>query len=62
MNKFLKFSLIYTISFVLIFTLNAALSMDETHGFFYLTPAKLLIRLVIAALITVNLYYRLDRK
>jgi hypothetical protein len=62
MNKILKFSIIYTISFVLIFTLNAALSMNETHGFFYLTPVKLFIRLVIAALITVNLYYRLDKK
>ena len=62
MNKFLKFSLIYLISFVLIYTLNATLSMDETHGFFYLTPAKLLIRLVVAAFITMNLYYRLDKK
>ena len=62
MNKFLSFLSIYIISFILIFTVNASLSMDENHGFFYLTPAKLLIRLVVAAFIAVNLYHRLEKK
>jgi len=62
MNKILKFAALYLICFASIFTLNGLLSMDETHGFFYLTPIKLIIRLMIAALISIQIHYRFIKK
>jgi len=60
MNNSIKLILIYIAAFAAIFTLNALLSMDATHGFFYLTPAKLVIRLMIALLITVQIVTKIN--
>jgi hypothetical protein len=57
-KNFLKVLLIYILVFVAVFTLNASFSMDETHGFFYLTPVKLTIRLIVSVMITANIYIR----
>lgn len=55
MKNWTKLLLIFLASFAAIFTLNGLLSMNETHGFFYVTPTKISIRLLTAFLITVNL-------
>jgi hypothetical protein len=55
MKNWIKLILIFLASFAAIFTLNGLLSMNETHGFFYVTPVKIAIRLVTAYIITVNL-------
>lgn len=54
-RKILKIGVIFCIIFCLVFSLNAWLSMDETHGFFYLTGPKLTIRIVTAFIITLQL-------
>ena len=54
MENWIKLLLIFLASFVAIFILNGLLTMNEAHGFFYVTPVKILIRLFTAFLITVN--------
>ena len=54
MENWTKLLLIFLASFAAIFTLNGLLTMNETHGFFYVTPVNILIRLFTAFLITVN--------
>lgn len=45
---------IFLVAFVAIFTLNGALSMDDTHDFFYITPVKLAIHVVVAVMLTIQ--------
>jgi hypothetical protein len=45
---------IFLVAFVAIFTLNGALSMSDTKDFFYITPTKLAIRVLIAVMLTVQ--------
>lgn len=62
MRKFMKIAALYAASFLIVFTINGALSIDTEHGFFYLTPAKLAIRLTVALLITAQIYIKFTKK
>lgn len=55
LRDWVKLLLVFLTSFAAIFALNGLLSMNETHGFFYVTPVKISIRLVIAYIITINI-------
>ena len=54
-----KFSLIYLGVFILLFPINGLLSMDETHGFFYVTPTKIFIRCLVSLVLTFHIWFRL---
>lgn len=54
MNSNTRPIFIFLVAFVAIFTLNGALSMSDTKDFFYITPAKLTIRVVMAVLLTIQ--------
>lgn len=56
MKRPLKLLLIFIAVFVSYFSLLGLLSMDETHGFFYLTPTKIFIRTLVSVLITIQIW------
>jgi hypothetical protein len=62
MKKIFKLIALYSAAFLLVFTLNGWLSMTSEHGFFYLTPEKLVIRLVVALLISAQIYIKFPHK
>lgn len=52
---------LWPLVFVFYFSLVASLYMDETHGFFYLTPTKITIRLLVSTLLAFQISSAIDR-